>query len=157
MVTTWKIILLLTLFTITTVGYTQSRSKAEEIASMLMKLHADSLVVKPYVTHGPAEEDIEVKLPKGRSSWNYEHAVLLKGFESLWRQTNNPTYLNYMKKMMDKFVLPDGSIRTYDMLEYNIDHVTPGRILLTLYRATQEEKYKKTGAKNQCYHKPEYF
>jgi len=143
MVIAVKMILLLTCLINTTDGYTQPRSKAEEIASMVMKLHSDSLVVKPYVTHGPAEEDIETKFPKGRSSWNYEHAVLLKGFESLWRQTNNPAYLSFMKKMMDKFVLPDGSIRTYDMLEYNLDHVTPGRILLALYGATQDEKYKK--------------
>src|SRR4026207_2471926 len=73
-----------------TVGYTQSKSWAEQIASMVMKLHSDSLVVKPYVTHGSAEEKIETTLPRGRSSWNYEHAVLLKGLETLGKQTNNP-------------------------------------------------------------------
>ena len=31
----------------------------------------------------------------------------------------------------------------YDLDEYNIDHVTPGRALLTLYRVTNDEKYKK--------------
>src|SRR5687768_13208537 len=90
-----------------TAGYTQSKSWAEQIAAMVMKLHADSLVVKSYVTHGPAEEKIETTLPKGRSTWNYEHAVLLKGFESLGKQTNNPVYFGYMKKMMDKYIQPD--------------------------------------------------
>ena len=74
-----------------TLGYTQSKSWAEQIALMVMKLHADSLVVKPYVTHGPREEKIETTLPRGRSSWNYEHAVLLKGLETLGKQTNNPS------------------------------------------------------------------
>lgn len=44
---------------------------------------------------------------------------------------------------MDKYIQPDGNIKTYDFLEYNIDHVTPGRILLLLYRTTKDEKYKK--------------
>ncbi|HYI76703.1 MAG TPA: glycoside hydrolase family 88 protein [Chryseolinea sp.] len=130
---------------IATPGYTQSRSWAEQMATMIMKLHADSLVVKPYVTHGPPEEKIETTSPRGRSTWNYEHAVLLKGFESLGKQTNNPIYLNYIKKMMDKYINSDGSIKTYDFLEYNMDHVTPGRILLSLYQnqTTRDEKYKK--------------
>src|SRR5918994_913508 len=128
---------------IATPGYTQSRSWAEQMATMIMKLHADSLVVKPYVTHGPPEEKIETTRPRGRSTWNYEHAVLLKGFESLGKQTNNPIYLNYIKKMMDKYINSDGSIKTYDFLEYNMDHVTPGRILLSLYQTTRDEKYKK--------------
>ena len=126
-----------------TLGYTQSKSWAEQVASMVMKLHADSLVVKPYVTHGPSEEKIETTLPRGRSSWNYEHAVLLKGLETLGKQTKDPIYFNYIQKMMDKYVEADGNIKTYDLLEYNLDHVTPGRILLSLYQTTKEEKYKK--------------
>ncbi|HEX6225286.1 MAG TPA: glycoside hydrolase family 88 protein [Chryseolinea sp.] len=128
---------------IATQGYTQSRSWAERVAAMVMKLHADSLVVKPYVTHGPPEEKIETTKPTGRSTWNYEHAVLLKGFETLGAQTKEPKYLDYIRKMMDKYIEPDGNIKTYDFLEYNMDHVTPGRILLILYRTTKDEKYKK--------------
>jgi rhamnogalacturonyl hydrolase YesR len=138
-----KLTLIILSLCVATSGYTQSQSWAEQIATMIMKLHADSLVVKPYVTHGPAEEKIETTRPRGRSTWNYEHAVLLKGFESLGKQTNNPIYLTYIKKMMDKYINADGSIKTYDFLEYNIDHVTPGRILLSLYQTTRDEKYKK--------------
>ncbi len=121
----------------------QTKSWAEQIAGTIMKIHADSLVVRPYVTHGPSEEKIELKQFNRSSSWNYEHAVLLKGFECLGKETGNPDYLHYIKKMMDVFVQADGSIRTYDLLEYNLDHVTPGRILLSLYQTTKDEKYKK--------------
>jgi unsaturated rhamnogalacturonyl hydrolase len=121
----------------------QTKSWAELMAESIMTVHADSLVVRPYVTHGPSEEKIELKQYDRRSSWNYEHAVLLKGFECLGQETGNPVYLNYIKKMIDVLVQPDGSIRTYDLLEYNLDHVTPGRTLLSLFRTTKEIKYKK--------------
>ena len=39
--------------------------------------------------------------------------------------------------------MEDGGIRTYDIVDYNIDDVTPGRIILSLYNATKQEKYKK--------------
>jgi hypothetical protein len=48
-----KTALLFVFLSLATPGYTQSKSWAEQIATMVMKLHADSVVVKPYVTHGP--------------------------------------------------------------------------------------------------------
>lgn len=44
---------------------------------------------------------------------------------------------------MDTFIGEDGSIRGYEVDEYNIDHLNNGKIVLTLYQATKEEKYKK--------------
>src|SRR3990170_7853058 len=133
---------ILSIFCIHSEGQAQTKSWAEQIAESIMKVHADSLVVRPYVTHGPSEEKIELKQYNRSSAWNYEHAVLLKGFECLGQETGNPVYFNYIKKMMDVLVQPEGSIRTYDLLEYNLDHVTPGRTLLYLYHVTKETKYK---------------
>lgn len=121
----------------------QEKIWAERIAETVMKNHPDSMVVKKYVTHGPSEEKLEEAKPSSPAQWNYEQGVALKGFDLLWLETKNVMYFNYMKKMMDIFILPDGTIRTYDMLEYNIDHVTPGMILLSLYRETKDERYKK--------------
>ena len=124
-----------------TSGKAQQKIWGERIAATIMNTYPDSIVVRKYVTHG--EERVEEKKPSRPASWDYEQGVLLKGFEALWRQTNNPVYFNYMKKIMDIFVRPNGEIRTYDILDYNIDDITPGRILLTLYQTTREEKYKK--------------
>lgn len=110
------------------------------MAATIMATHPDTLTVKPYVTHGKETTDPKPRRP---ANWNYEQGVALKGFDDLWRYTGDKVYFNYMKKMMDAFVRADGTIRTYDLVEYNIDHVTPGRILLTLYRETHEDKYKK--------------
>jgi unsaturated rhamnogalacturonyl hydrolase len=77
-----------------------------------------------------------------KSSWVYETGFFLKGVEQVWRQTGDDKYFAYLKKVVDSYVEPDGTIKTYEMEEYNIDHVNPGKLLLTLYNVTHEEKYK---------------
>ena len=119
----------------------QTSMWAEKIAATVMKTYPDSIVVKKYVTHGPDQTgSIKQSVP---ATWNYEQGVVLKGFDQLWKETKNTAYFDYMKKMMDVFVRDDGTIRTYDLLEYNIDHVTPGRVLLSLYQETKHLKYKR--------------
>lgn len=44
---------------------------------------------------------------------------------------------------MDKFVQPDGSIRTYNLSDHNLDFILCGRNVLMLYRQTHEDKYLK--------------
>jgi unsaturated rhamnogalacturonyl hydrolase len=103
------------------------------MAETIMKTYPDSIVVKR------AGE----KIASRPTSWDYEQGVVLKGFDLLYQQTHEEKYLAYMKKIIDNFVQPDGSIRTYDITDYNSDDITPGRIVLSLYAATGEEKYKK--------------
>ncbi|MFS0636773.1 glycoside hydrolase family 88 protein [Mesobacillus foraminis] len=75
--------------------------------------------------------------------WSYDYGVVLKGFESVWKITGNPKYLEYMKKNMEAFVDDEGNIREYDINAFNIDHINNGKVLITLYRETGDEKYKK--------------
>ncbi|HEY5825068.1 MAG TPA: glycoside hydrolase family 88 protein [Cyclobacteriaceae bacterium] len=119
----------------------QQQTWGVRIAQTVMKIHPDSIVVKKYVTHG--DQKMEEKAPTHPSTWDYEQGVVLKGFDELWKQTKDEQYFNYMKKIIDRFVQADGSIRTYEFTEYNIDNITPGRIVLSLYQKTKEEKYKK--------------
>jgi unsaturated rhamnogalacturonyl hydrolase len=111
----------------------QKKSWGERMAETVMKTYPDSIVVKK---SGEA-------VAKRPARWDYEQGVVLKGFDQLWKQTDNRVYFDYMKKILDQFVEPDGSIRTYDLQEFNLDHITPGRILISLYKETKEEKYKK--------------
>ncbi len=57
--------------------------------------------------------------------------------------TGDDTYLQYVKKIVDHFITPNGEIRTYHAEEYNIDNIPTGRQLLTLYQVFKDEKYKK--------------
>jgi unsaturated rhamnogalacturonyl hydrolase len=76
------------------------------------------------------------------SYWAYEFGLTLDGIAEVWKQTKEQKYFDYIKKCMDTFVQEDGSIRGYSVDEYNIDHLNNGKILLTIYEQTHEEKYK---------------
>ncbi len=144
MMTKGKIILSIILLAAIGCSEAQQKSWGERMAETVMRAHLDSIVVKKYVTHG--NEKAEEKVATSPATWDYEQGVVLKGFDRLWKHTHNKEYFLYMKKIMDRFVQPDGSIRTYDLLDYNIDDVTPGQIVLALYKETNEEKYKKAAA-----------
>src|SRR5687768_1696249 len=77
--------------------------------------------------------------------WSYDMGVVLKGMEALWKATGDASYFKYIQKSMDVYVQEDGTIRGYRPDEYNIDHINNGKLLLTLYRVTQKEKYLKAG------------
>ncbi|MBP1043947.1 glycoside hydrolase family 88 protein [Vagococcus sp. BWB3-3] len=74
--------------------------------------------------------------------WSYDYGVVLKGFEAIWRATKDPKYLQFIQDNMDYFIQADGSIRGYEVGEYNIDHINNGKLLFTLYRETGQEKYR---------------
>jgi unsaturated rhamnogalacturonyl hydrolase len=114
----------------------QTKSWGVRMAEMIMKRYPDSIVVKS------AGESASSR-PNRPAQWNYEYGVLLKSFDQLRIQTGNQSYLDYARKIIDPFIQSDGTIRTYDLTEFNIDHVTPGRVLLILYKATHDEKYRK--------------
>ena len=74
--------------------------------------------------------------------WGYETGVALKGVEHVWKETADARYWQYIRDNMDGFVLPDGTIRTYHFEEYNLDLIPQGRLLLPLYAATHDERYR---------------
>jgi unsaturated rhamnogalacturonyl hydrolase len=86
-----------------------------------------------------ADDGTPVGIPR---SWTYEQGVQLKAVEQMWYATGDPKYYKFIKTGMDYWFDKSGNLK-YDADEYNIDHVTPGRALLTLYRVTNDEKYKK--------------
>ena len=84
-----------------------------------------------------------VKQPDSPDKWTYEQGVLLTGMEAVWLNTGDGRYFDYIKRVMDRYVADDGTIKTYKPSDYNIDNVQPGRVLLLLYRVTGQEKYRK--------------
>jgi rhamnogalacturonyl hydrolase YesR/polygalacturonase len=78
--------------------------------------------------------------------WTYDHGLVLKGIESVWRTTGDKQYFEFIQQQMDHFITDDGSIRTYSLNEYNLDNLNSGRVLLFLYKETRAEKYRKAAA-----------
>lgn len=75
--------------------------------------------------------------------WNYELGTFLEGIDCVWAETEDPRYFEYIKKSVDQFVRPDGSITTYVPAEHQLDSILLGRQLLLLYRVTRDPRYSK--------------
>ncbi|GAA4321591.1 DUF4350 domain-containing protein [Flaviaesturariibacter amylovorans] len=80
------------------------------------------------------------------AKWRYDQGVILKGVEGIWNATGDGRWFRYMQQSMDFYVQPDGSIKGYKPDEYNIDHLNNGKVLLSLYQVTGQEKYRKAVA-----------
>jgi unsaturated rhamnogalacturonyl hydrolase len=78
--------------------------------------------------------------------WHYEPGVVLLALYRVWSKTGDARHHDYVKDNIDSFVGPDGSIRTYRLEEYNLDQINEGKLLLPLYEATGDERYKKAAA-----------
>lgn len=107
----------------TSLSFGQSKPVSERMAATVMDIWADSLWTgRPF-------------------KWTYDQGVILEGISAIWQRTGDAKYFNYIKKSMDHFVQPDGTIRTYELNKYNIDNIKNGRALLLLYKVTGQEKY----------------
>src|SRR5690606_1797875 len=82
-------------------------------------------------------------VPGRPARWSYDQGVILKGIEGIWLATGDAKWFRYIQHSMDHYVREDGSIKDYNPEHYNIDHINNGKLLLTLYRVTGKEKYKK--------------
>lgn len=84
------------------------------------------------------------KIRSGKpSKWNYIDGCMIKAILELYNITNEDKYLKFADEFIDYFVREDGSIDSYDPLEYNIDNVNAGKTLFDLYKLTGKEKYRK--------------
>lgn len=118
---------------------TQSQTLSEKVAATTMSIWKDSFALdgKP-------------------AKWTYDMGVVLKGIEDLWYKTGDVKYFNYLQKQVDVFVKDDGTIKTYKAEDFNIDNVCNGRVLMSLYKVTNNEKYWKaaTTLRNQLSMQP---
>jgi unsaturated rhamnogalacturonyl hydrolase len=125
------------------------RNYAEKMAETIMQTYPDSMVVMKYASHLEQDKQIPAGMTaeqaqKNRpANWNYEMGVVFQGFERLWRTSGDARYLQYMRKIVDKFITPEGNIRTFKVDEYNLDNIPTGRQLLTLYQTFNDKKYKR--------------
>ena len=80
-------------------------------------------------------------LNPSKVKWEYDFAFLGQAIDRLGNVDSK--YSDYMAAYIDYFVREDGSVYKYKLSDYNIDRVNPGKNVITLYKRTGEEKYKK--------------
>src|ERR1035437_516978 len=126
------LILLVLLIPAFSKSYSQNNSNnilsPEVLASNFLKLYPDSIIYPDQINS---------------RKWNYEQGLIMEAFYQLWHQSNGNEYLSYIKKNLDYYIEDNGKIKTYKLSAYNLDNISPGRVLLNLYNITKNEKYKK--------------
>jgi unsaturated rhamnogalacturonyl hydrolase len=90
--------------------------------------------------------------------YSYEYAFFLNAMFERWKETKNPLYYTYIKKWADRFLDSHGSIDAgqYKVAEYRLDDILPGRVFISLYEVTKDNKYKNAAnqLKNQLQYQP---
>ena len=100
---------------------------SQKMALTLMKRHPEGYMID------------DSKAPK----WDYVHGLVLHSMEELNKKYPDSRYPTYIKGYVDALVQNDGTIKSYDFDNYNIDMVVAGRLLFNIYDKTKEEKYLK--------------
>jgi unsaturated rhamnogalacturonyl hydrolase len=96
-----------------------------KMANSIMQLH-DSLIY----FDGPE-----------KIKWQYDVAMLAMTIDKLGEIDQK--YSDYMETYFNYFIESDGSVKHYNIKEYNIDRINPAKSLFTLYKRTGKEKYNK--------------
>jgi unsaturated rhamnogalacturonyl hydrolase len=74
--------------------------------------------------------------------WDYIAGVVLLAIDRVAGTRQNDAMRAYVKRNMDRFVQPDGSITGYKLDEFNLDQIAQGRLLFPLYQRTKDNRYR---------------
>jgi unsaturated rhamnogalacturonyl hydrolase len=74
--------------------------------------------------------------------WDYVAGVVLLGIHRVGERTGDQRFAHYVKRNIDRFVQPDGTIATYDVEEFTLDQINEGKLLFPLYRHTGDVRYR---------------
>jgi len=75
--------------------------------------------------------------------WDYTQGLVLMSMWKAWERTGQEKYRDYVLAFYDGMILDDGSIKGYQMEEYNIDAVNAGKMLFALHAKTGKEKFRR--------------
>ena len=81
--------------------------------------------------------------PGGRAKWDYSAGLFTLSLLKLNEQAPHPDYVKFAEDSIGSFIAPDGSIQGYQVAEYQLDAINPGKTVLALWQITHDERYQK--------------
>ena len=87
--------------------------------------------------------NIELARSGKPNKWNYIDGCMITAVLAMHEITGEARYLRFADEFVGWYVQEDGSIRTYDPGEYNLDNINPGKNLFALYDRTGQPKYRR--------------
>ena len=121
----------------------------------LLWLGIQSVCAQPY-SQRMAQTAMKLWPDTIQAHWTYEQGVVWKGLEDVWLQTGDSKYFSYLKNRADAHLNNDGSIKGYNLVDFNLDNLLCGRTLLSLYQVLGNPKYYKAAKtlRGQLYRQP---
>ncbi|RCK73118.1 MAG: unsaturated glucuronyl hydrolase, GH88 family [Ignavibacteriae bacterium] len=113
---------------------------AQEIGKITSELPWSNRIADSFISRHPDFATHDSLHPNQK--WNYEQGLILFALYQTYLQNKNEKYLKFVAGNLDKYINENGEIKTYNLEEYNIDNILPGRTVLELYHLTRQEKYK---------------
>lgn len=80
---------------------------------------------------------------QGELKWNYTTGLELKAFLDVYDTYGDGQVLDYVDAWYDAIISEDGSIFSYKISNFNVDHICPARTLLRLNELRPKDKYSK--------------
>jgi len=74
--------------------------------------------------------------------WNYIDGCMMTSLIELYKVNKDQRYIDFSKRFIDHFILTDGTIKGYQIENYNVDDICEGRVLFDLYQMTGDIKYR---------------
>lgn len=78
----------------------------------------------------------------GKAKWDYTSGLFTLSLLRFHQQLPRPIYIDYVKAVIDSFVEPNGTIRTYRLEDFNLDNINSGKTTLALWSLTGQQRYK---------------
>ena len=121
-----KILLVLILGIFATAAYSAPRMYSEEVATSFITSHPDPDVIR---------------WGNQTNHFTWQAGYMMFAMERLWRQTNDPLYLNYIRRYVDQNVDEEGNVPNFSPTA--LDNFLPGYACLLMYELTREARYAK--------------
>lgn len=77
-----------------------------------------------------------------KAKWNYVDGCMLKALMEIYQITKEKSYLDFVDKFIEHYVDDNGTIKGFEVEEYNIDNINEGKVLFGLFQATGKVKYR---------------
>ncbi len=71
---------------------------------------------------------------------------MLLALVRMWEHTRDGKYFEFVERNLDRYITAEGTIAAYNIDDYNLDNIAPGRAVLALYDSTHAEKYRGAAA-----------
>jgi rhamnogalacturonyl hydrolase YesR len=76
------------------------------------------------------------------SKWTYTTGLLMEAMDDVSRATGDRKYADYARRTIDSYLEDDGTIRTYEFDQFNIDNINSGKMLMRLLAEHGDSKYR---------------